>query len=140
MIEAPASKARARDVRLGRVDRDQDVRRTAQLLNHGNDTPQLFIFRHRLSARPRRLAADVENRRAIARHLQPMLDRFAGIEKLSAIGKRIGRDVKHAHDQGAAREIDRLVSNFPARLGHEVQTITRRWLFDLIAASILLFS
>ena len=56
---------------------------------------------------PRRLAADVEDVRALVDHPQPVVDRRAGIEAHAAVGKRIRRDVEDPHDERALAQLER---------------------------------
>ena len=52
---------------------------------------------HGLGARTRRLAADVEDRRALCLELEAVGDRRRGIEVQAPVGERVGRDVDDAH-------------------------------------------
>ena len=63
-----------------------------------------LVERHRLGAAigPGRFRADVDDVGALRDHAARMLDRGRGIEEPAAVGKRIRRDVEHAHHQRAA--------------------------------------
>src|SRR5439155_5810815 len=58
-------------------------------------------LRSRRPARPRLFSADVDDVRAVREHPTHVIERGGPVEKTAAIEERIGRDVEHAHDQGA---------------------------------------
>ena len=55
-----------------------------------------------LGSGPRRLAADVEDRRALELQLEPVRDRGVRVEVTAAVRERVRRDVDHAHDPEVA--------------------------------------
>ena len=63
----------------------------------GSTRAQLLLGRHRLGARPRRLAADVEQHRAGALELARVLDRCARVEVQPAVGERVRGHVDDPH-------------------------------------------
>ena len=82
--------------------RNFDARR--QLFDHRHDAAQFLGFSHRLRARARGFAAEVENFRALRDQLQRVRDGPGRIKKFSAVGKGVGRDVDDAHDERRPRE------------------------------------
>ena len=58
----------------------------------------------RLGPGPRGFAADVQDIRALRHEFQRVGDGGGGIQKFTAVGKRVGRDVDDAHDERRARE------------------------------------
>src|SRR6185436_4583493 len=79
-----------------RVDGNRDV---AQLADHRQDTAQLLLHGHRRGARAARFAADIEDMRAVLDQAVGVRDGRLRILEAAAVGKGIGRDVHHAHDQ-----------------------------------------
>ena len=78
--------------------------RAGEPLEHGHDAPQLLVERHALRAGPGRLAADVDDRRALRRAIAPRgCDRVLGRAVDAAVRERVRRDVDDAH-HGRARE------------------------------------
>ena len=61
-ISAPSSMARACDLGLGGVDRQRPAGKTFE---HGHHPAKLLVERYRVGPRPCRLAADVDDRRAL---------------------------------------------------------------------------
>jgi len=53
-----------------------------------------------------------------ARNAHAMGNGCFHIKKLAAVGKRIGRDVQHAHDHAAPRHIDGAPADFPIPFAH----------------------
>ena len=83
-----------------RIDRDRDAERDD--LGQYRSQPRAFLLdRHANGAAigPRRFRADIENIGAFGGEAAGMGDRRLRIEKAAAVGKRIRRDVEHAHDQ-----------------------------------------
>ena len=101
----PPGKADAKDAVLqveGHGPEAPRVHRNAQVaerFEHRQDARELLVLRHRRGARPRRLAADVDEVRALHGERARMRDRRGGREVAATVGKRIGRDVHHAHDE-----------------------------------------
>ena len=117
---APASSAALCDFRFRCVDRNEDVDLSAQFLDHGNDPPQLLFRRNRLGARTRRFTAHIDNVRALRCHLHAVRNGRFHIQELAAVGKRIGRDIQHAHDHPTPRNIDGASPDFPKPPTHQV--------------------
>ena len=88
-----------RDIAFHRVDRNRHVALRADAFNDWKDAPDLFRRRYRDGAGSCRFAADVDDGRAVFRHLQRALDGLTGIEMHAGVGKRIGRDVDDGHDE-----------------------------------------
>ena len=62
---------------------------------------------------PRGLAADVDERRALAHQGEALRERVVGGEEAAAVGERVGGDVEHAHDAREG-EVERSRSAGPA--------------------------
>src|SRR5690606_19932815 len=60
------------------------------------------VPRHARGARPRRLAAHVEDVGTLPQQLEPVRHRGGRLEPLPAVGERVGRHVDHAHDERPA--------------------------------------
>jgi hypothetical protein len=86
--------------RLRRVDRDGQPGERGE---HWLDAAQLLVRRDTLGARPRRLAADVDDRGALVEHPPRGRDSRRRLEMNAAVGERVRRDVEHAH-HGRPRE------------------------------------
>src|SRR6185312_5406855 len=65
---------------------------------HRHDARDLVALGDRCRARPRRLAADVDDVGAIRDMSARQVDRACQVDGASAVGKGIGGDVDHAHD------------------------------------------
>ena len=72
-------------------------------LEHRHDAAQLLVERHAVRAGPRRLAADVDDRRALREHPPRRSGRDVRVEVHAAVGERVGRHVDDAH-HGRARK------------------------------------
>ena len=97
--DAPSCEGLPRDLRLRGVDRD---RHAGEQLEHRHDAAQLLVERDGLGSRPRRLAADVDERGAFGE--QPPRaspPRRAGSRLSPAVREAVGRDVHDAHHRGA---------------------------------------
>ena len=90
----------AHDLGLARVDRDRQRRLPRQRFDDRHDAGYLLGRGDLVRARPRRLAADVEQVGALVRQALPVSDRRRRIDEAPAIGKRIRRDVDDARDAG----------------------------------------
>ena len=92
----------AHDLGVAGVDRDLDAGQArppvAQRLEHRPHARQLDLGCNGQRARPRRLAADVEDVRAAREQRLAMLDGARRIEEGAAVGEAVGRDVDDAHD------------------------------------------
>ena len=86
---------------LAGIDRDQDAR-SGERLDHRQSAPDLLVDRHRVRARPRRFAADIDDVGAFGVQPQPVGDRRRRLEKLPAVREAVRGDVDHAHEQRAA--------------------------------------
>ena len=86
------------------INGNGDIDAPGQLFDDGQNPTQLLRFGHRFGARPRGFTAHVENLRAVGDEIQRVGHGGPGIQKFSAIGKRVGRDIDHAHDQRRARK------------------------------------
>ena len=96
----------ARHFRLRRVHADRHADALGQGLDHGHHAAQLLVRLDRVRARPRGLAADVDDGRALAHERQGLLEGGVGGEEAAAVRERIGRDVDDAHDAGE-RQVER---------------------------------
>ncbi len=90
---------------LRRVDRDEDLGPLPQPPEDRKDPPQLLLLRDGQGARPRALAADVEDVRAGAGQREGVLDGPLGVEVGPAVGKGIGGDIDDAHEPGRRAEV-----------------------------------
>ena len=72
----------AGDLRLHRVDRDGDADAAGERLDHRQHAAQLLVQGDQLGARPRGLAADVDDRRALTHQREGLLERGVGGEEL----------------------------------------------------------
>ena len=75
--------------------------------NHRQDARELFVGAHRLGARPRRLAADIDQIGAVGLHADAFIGGRRRIEARAALGERIGGDVQDAHDEASGPESKR---------------------------------
>ena len=89
----------ARDLGLRGVDRERHL--ATQPLQHRHDATQLLVDGDALRSRPRRLAADVHDRRALFDHPPGRAGRDVGIEMHAAVRERVRRDVEDAHHRRA---------------------------------------
>ena len=69
----------------------------------GRTRALLLLGRDPLGARPRRLAADVDEISPGLGQRERRAPRRVGVEVAAAVGERVGRDVEDAHDDGASR-------------------------------------
>src|SRR6185295_12979162 len=99
---AAGSDRRAHDVGLHRVHRDRDTF-LRERFHHRNHPAHFFLDRDGLRARPRRLAAHVDQVGALVAKREAVRDRLRSIEEPPAIGERIRRDVHDAHHEGTGR-------------------------------------
>ncbi len=67
----------------------------------GRHAAAFLGFVQRIGAGPRGFAADVDQVGSLVHHPDTRVNRGGGIEQASAVGKRIRRDIDHAHDQSA---------------------------------------
>ena len=86
----------ARDGGLRRVDRDRHAR---EPLEDGHDPAKLLVGRDRLGTRAGRLAADVDDRRALLSQPPPVRDRVPRAREAASVREAVGRDVDDAHDR-----------------------------------------
>ncbi len=82
---------------LRRVDAHRNCSRGDERADDRDDAAQFLRDVHRLRARSRRLAADVEHRRADRGKRDAVLDRGAGVEEAATVGEGVRSDVHHAH-------------------------------------------
>ena len=109
----------AGDLGLRRVDRDRDA---VEPLEHRDDAAQLLVDRDALGAGPRRLAADVHDRRAVVHHPARCGRRNARIEVHAAVGEAVGRHVDDPHHRRALQTfLDRCASHPAWRLARALQ-------------------
>ncbi len=104
---APLGNRGARDLGFIGVDGDRDVTIPREGFDDGQDAAELLVDRHRIGARARGFAADVEDVGAIVDHLQPVGDGARRVEPPPAIGERVGRDVDDPHDERVRPEHQR---------------------------------
>ena len=98
----PGLQRHLRHVRLHRIDGDGDIAPAPDLFDDRNDALDLRFLGHRLGAGSGRLAADVDDRRAVRLHPQRRINRCGSIEVHAAVGEGVGRHVDDAHDRGSA--------------------------------------
>src|SRR5437016_516040 len=79
-----------------RVHRNAVIRK---LFQHRKNSPELLLLGHRLGARARRFAADVDDVGALLGDPARMRNGRFRIEEAAAVGEGVGRDVDHAHDE-----------------------------------------
>ena len=89
---------------LARVDGDGDVAALADLRDHRQHAVDLDLRGDRLRAGPRRLAADVDHRRAVLRHLHRRVHRLGVIEMHAAVGEGVGGHIEDAHHERGGAE------------------------------------
>ena len=94
---------RGRHRGLHRVDRDLRGAVGGERGDDGHHAGELLLDRDRAGAGARRLAADVEDGRALGDELAPVRDRRVAVEPLAAVGERVGRHVEDAHDPVGGR-------------------------------------
>ena len=92
-----------RDLDVPRVD-GNDRTTLGERTHDGQDAARLFVGVYRTKPGSRRLAAHIDDIRPRVEHRDAMGDRRLGIEVLTTVAERIGRDVEHAHD---ARAVER---------------------------------
>ena len=97
----------AGDAGFVRVDRDGNGNAAAKAGDDGQHASQLLVLRKRFGARPRGLAANVEEIGAVGDHAFAVSNRALGVEAHAAIGERIRRDVDHSHDEGTRAQFER---------------------------------
>ena len=81
------------------VDRNRDAGPPRHRLDHRKNAALLLVYADGLRTGPGQLAADVEDIGAFRLQLQCVGDRGAGIQKLAAVGKAVGRHIDDAHDE-----------------------------------------
>jgi hypothetical protein len=91
----------AHDFGFRGVDRDRHAHLARECFDDRNHAGDFGFGIDRFGARPRGFAANVEQVRAFFDNLQSLLDRALRLDEVSAIGKRIGRDVDDAADARA---------------------------------------
>jgi hypothetical protein len=79
-------------------------RRRREPLHDRKHPPQLLLLGDRLGARTGRLAAHVEDRRALGRQPPPVLDGRVRVEEQAAVRERVGRHVDDAHDHRGSHQ------------------------------------
>ena len=104
-------RGRVGDRRLVGVDRDGHLEARGQGLDHRDHAAQLLDLRNRRRARPRGLAAHVDEVCTRVHHPQRRVYRRADALKRAAVGERVRRDVQDAHDEGSLAEFE------PAAIG-----------------------
>ncbi len=82
------------------VDGDENVAARAQRLDDRQDARLFFRRGHGGGTGPCRFAADIDDRGAVADHGFGLRDGGIGAIEAAAIGKAVGRDVEHPHDDG----------------------------------------
>ena len=104
----PRGDRRARDERLGRVDRDLCGRARGELGDDGLDARELLVEQHGLSAGAGGLATDVEDVGTLAGEPQRMLDGGDGVDVEAPVGERVGghvHDPHHAETRAHGRQL-----------------------------------
>ena len=90
----------ARDAGLRRVDRDRNA---GEILEHRDDAAQLLVEAHRGRAGASRLAAHVDERRAVRGELPRPRDGGSAREGLTAVGEAVGRHVDDPDHSGPGK-------------------------------------
>ncbi len=73
-----------RDRSAARIDREGEPV-PGQALDHGQDAPQLILWRGRLRARPGRLATDIDDVGTFCDEAQAIVDGPRGVEAFTAV-------------------------------------------------------
>ncbi|CAM5545156.1 hypothetical protein SVIOM74S_07138 [Streptomyces violarus] len=82
------------------VDRDGDAF-GGQAAHDGDDTAEFLGLVHPGRAGAGRLAADVDQVRALADQVEAVFDGGRGVEEAAAVGEGVGGDVHDSHDRAA---------------------------------------
>jgi hypothetical protein len=98
----PEGERTPRHLRLCGVDRDWNA---FEPLEHRDDTAQLLVERDSLRAGPRRLAADVHDRRALLQHASRRRGGDVRFKVHAAVRKRVRRHVHDAHHRRARKAL-----------------------------------
>ena len=72
-----------------------------QAFEHRHHSAELFLDRHGLRARPRRLAADVDDRRALLEQAARARNGIVGSQMHPSVSEAVGSDVDDPHHRGA---------------------------------------
>ena len=97
-----------------RVDADRHAQRHRPL-DHWEDPAELVVDGHRLGARPRGLAADVDDVGTLGDEPRRVLDRVVDCEEATSVRERVGRDVDDPHQANA---LERQRSRPESKLHH----------------------
>ncbi|MNC30345.1 hypothetical protein D3C75_786270 [compost metagenome] len=105
VVDQPGTEARrfTHDRWGGGIDRDDHVEAAVDRLDHGGYPLQLLGHRNRARARPRGLAADVDQRGACGNHRFGMTQRLVALVEAPAIGEGIRGDIENTHDMGTGQ-------------------------------------
>ncbi len=109
------------------VDGNRNGQLAAQALQHRNQAAQLFGFGDALGTRLGGFRADVDDVRALLFQFDGAREGAVGIQIFSAVGKRIGRHVQHAHQQRALAQQQFAAGQLPDKMAsfHCYKTCTR---------------
>ncbi len=99
-IAAPAASARRATSALEVSTEIRAATLPCKRLDDGHDAAGLLLDRDRVGARPRRLAADVDDRRALGGHGHALADRRLGVHEEAPVRERVGGHVEDPHDAG----------------------------------------
>ena len=108
------------DQGLRGVDRNGQVRLPAKRPQHRHDAAEFLLHVDRLGIGPGALATDVEDVGPFGGQPQAVLDGRIGVEKASAVGEAVGRNVDDAHQQRQLVRDERAGAKFPSRGGVKV--------------------
>jgi 2-haloacid dehalogenase len=96
------------DFGLAGVDGDQRVHGIAKRLDHGHHPRNLLLHGHGFRTRACRLAADIDDIRAVGCQLHAVPDGGLRVGQQAPVGEAVGRDVDDTHD---ARAVQRQSGN-----------------------------
>ena len=99
-MRAPASR-QARATAARRVSIETTTSAPGQALDHRQDALQFLVGIDRPRARPRRLAADIDDVGALRNETQAIVDGLRWVEAFAAVGKRVRRHIDDRHDPRA---------------------------------------
>ena len=103
---------RLRDRTLVGVHRNRHVKARLDRLDHRHDAVDLLLIAQLGVSRSGGFSADVDDIHAVREHLLGVVQRRIGCIPLSAVGKRIRRDVQNAHDIRMMLCVKQLISDF----------------------------
>jgi hypothetical protein len=109
----------ARDLRVTGVDADREIRPgVAEPLDHRDHPADLLLERHGVRSRSGRLAADIDQVGALIGEASGVGDRILGVDEQAAVAEGVGGHVDDPHHEGAAAELERVVTAPPPTCVH----------------------